>query len=72
LRNCIDFGAPLDRATLRERQTRWTVEVPAADRGARRNTGRLPNGKARPLGADNAAVVAEYGARTTIIAAGSG
>jgi hypothetical protein len=68
VRNCIDFGGPLDRDTLRDRQARWTAEARATFSDAWCNTARLPIGKARPLGADNATVIAEHCSRTTIIA----
>jgi crotonobetainyl-CoA:carnitine CoA-transferase CaiB-like acyl-CoA transferase len=72
VRNCMDFGAPLDRAALRERQARWTAEVHATDSHRGCNAARLPAGNARRLGADNAAIFAEYVSRPTVIAAGSG
>jgi crotonobetainyl-CoA:carnitine CoA-transferase CaiB-like acyl-CoA transferase len=71
VRNCIDFGAPLDRDALRERQGRWTAEVHGSDDGAWRNAARRPSGSARPLGADNAAVIAAHGPRTSVITAAS-
>jgi crotonobetainyl-CoA:carnitine CoA-transferase CaiB-like acyl-CoA transferase len=71
VRNCIEFGAPLDPDTLRERQVRWTAEAHGTDNTAWRNEARRPGGKARPLGADNAAVLAAHVPRTTVIAAGS-
>ena len=65
LRNCIEFGAPLDRPGLRERQARWTSEAGTAAGDAWCKTARRPKGTARPLGADNAAVIAEHGGMRT-------
>lgn len=58
--HCLGFAAPLDTATLRERQQRWTALLERTQRVARAPCARPVRGHARPLGADTAAVAVAY------------